>query len=86
MSISQPLLSSPVPFMSTKVPDKCGLTSNILVLYAQGTWGRLGKTAEIFPRASPNSVILGHGGIMKEIIWDAKLPGFGLRTRNGKRT
>jgi len=23
---------------------------------------------------------------MKEIIWDKKLPGFGLRTRNGKRT
>ena len=23
---------------------------------------------------------------MKEIIWDTKLPGFGLRTRNGKRT
>src|SRR6516225_1321710 len=23
---------------------------------------------------------------MKEIVWDAKLPGFGLRTRNGKRT
>ena len=23
---------------------------------------------------------------MKEIVWDTKLPGFGLRTRNGKRT
>ena len=23
---------------------------------------------------------------MKEIVWDKKLPGFGLRTRNGKRT
>jgi len=23
---------------------------------------------------------------MKEIVWDARLPGFGLRTRNGKRT
>ena len=23
---------------------------------------------------------------MKEIVWDAKLPGFGLRTRNGNRT
>jgi len=31
-------------------------------------------------------VIYRPGDIVKEIVWDTKLPGFGLRTRNGKRT
>src|SRR5215469_13745038 len=46
-------------------------------------WGRRLESSPALPR---DLVIWRQGGTMKEIVWDKRLPGFGLRTRNGKRT
>ena len=46
----------------------------------------LGKTLKIFPLASPNCRVEPQGDSVDKIVWDAKFPGFGLRTRDGKRS